>query len=144
MNHYADGDRAISGGTVQTFNNGVLTYGQEWRFAVENPMGAVRTTQRQKWVDPNYKRYEAYKRAVRLVANTAGVPAAIDAEYRAQVEMFFTFPCEVHADIDNLGKALLDALWKQDRRVIKLWAEIGIAPLSKPMANVVVRFVRGK
>jgi hypothetical protein len=38
----------------------------------------VRTTQRQKWVDPRYKRYAAWKEWARYKANLAGWPTALD------------------------------------------------------------------
>jgi Holliday junction resolvase RusA-like endonuclease len=85
-------------------------------FIVEGPLvGYVRTTQRAKWVDPAYKRYQAFKATVRLLANAAGVPECIDAS--ASVWVHVHWVKRARCDLDNAIKAILDSLWKNDRRV---------------------------
>jgi len=109
----------------------------EYVFSVENPMGAVRTTQRQKLVDPRAKRYEAYKRRVRLVANLAGVPDEIGKDERAVVEIEVCWEKLPKCDLDNAVKGLLDALWKQDRRVKEIHA-IALEDCETDIADVTV------
>jgi Holliday junction resolvase RusA-like endonuclease len=129
---------------VTFMQNGKTTIGQEWHFTIDKPMGYVRTTQMQKWVDPDYKRYQAYKTAVALTARNEGVPNEIQEGHRAQVEVFCTFPNEKHADLDNILKGVLDAIWRQDRRVSRIWAELTVDPMSRAKADVVVRVLKLK
>lgn len=86
-------------------------------------MGAVRMTQRSKWVDPRAKRYEAYKRRVRLVANVNGVPSEIAKDERIKLEVDVCWRKLARADLDNVVKGLLDALFGQDRRVNSIRAD---------------------
>lgn len=89
-----------------------------WTFTVQAPiMGAVRTTGRQKFVDPRYKKYHEYKQRVRLLANVAGVPGEIGPEQCVKVMIIVYWKKKARSDLDNVFKSVADALWKQDRRV---------------------------
>jgi Holliday junction resolvase RusA-like endonuclease len=94
-----------------------------WNLTIPGPiMGAVRTTQRQKWCDPRYKVYQAYKERIRLMANLEGVPNELNkgAYYRLELQVFWAGAAR--ADLDNVIKGVLDALFKQDRRVLSIKA----------------------
>jgi len=94
---------------------------QTYTFQVDGPLqGYVRTTQRQKWVDPRYKRYVDWKRAVRLFANLAGIPESLPADSRAVLSIAVTWKRKARLDGDNFLKGILDSLWSQDRRVMEL------------------------
>lgn len=77
----------------------------------------VRTTQRQKWVDQRYKKYAAWKDAFRLALNTQDFPSALDKEKRYSIEIVVMSSGQLRCDADNQIKAILDAAFKQDRRV---------------------------
>ena len=74
-------------------------------------------TQRSKWVDPRAKLYAAYKRRVRLIANVAGVPDEIGKDERVKLVLDVCWRKKARADLDNVVKGIMDALWPQDRRV---------------------------
>jgi hypothetical protein len=92
-----------------------------WSFEVtEQLQGYVRTTQKQKWVDPRYKRYLGWKGLIRLLANVAGVPDELPRDSRAVVSCAVTWNRKARLDGDNFLKGILDSLWRQDRRVMEL------------------------
>lgn len=91
-----------------------------YNFRIPGPLvGAVRTTQRQKFVDPRYAKYNAFKRTVRLLANRAGVPHELNGK-SATVRITAFWRKRQRVDGDNAIKSVLDSLWKQDRRVLIL------------------------
>lgn len=77
----------------------------------------VRTTQKQKWVDPRYKRYQAWKDVFRLSANTQGFPSELDPLTDYCVSIKIKLAGARRADVDNFCKGSLDALFTQDTRV---------------------------
>lgn len=107
-----------------------------------DPMGAVRTTQRQKWVDKRAKRYFEYKQVIAGSAATQfsdgqPTPAAL------ALKMVFVMPIpaswskkkrwdaldKAHMskpDLDNLIKGCTDALngvvWQDDKQIIAVEA----------------------
>lgn len=100
-----------------------------WRFEFDGVlMGAVRMTQAGMRValrkEPNgpVARYLAQKDLIRCLANAAGVPDALDhaGRYKLTLEVF------VHGkpkyDLDNQVKAILDACFPNDRRVLEIHA----------------------
>lgn len=92
-----------------------------WIVYAPTPLiGAVRTTQRQKFVDPRYKVYQAWKSAFRYHANLELIPKILRADSRYTVEIDMKWRKRARSDGDNLIKAVLDALWKQDRRVLDI------------------------
>lgn len=85
-------------------------------------MGAVRTTQRQKFVDPRYHKYSRFKKLIRLIANQYDIPKQLDSEDMAEVSLIVSWKRRQRADLDNIVKSVLDALWANDRRVLRLSA----------------------
>ncbi|MCM3141695.1 RusA family crossover junction endodeoxyribonuclease [Brevibacillus sp. MER 51] len=107
-----------------------------------SPMGAVRTTQRQKWVDPRAKKYYAYKQEIAGSAasqSTVGQPTPSP----LALKMVFVMPIpeswskkkrwdalnKAHMtkpDLDNLIKGCTDALngvvWQDDKQIIAVEA----------------------
>ena len=89
-----------------------------WEFRVPGPIqGYVRTTQRQKWVDPRYKRYQSWKQTIRSIANVACVPEILCRSCRYQISVMVSWRGRPRCDADNVLKGLLDALWRQDRQI---------------------------
>lgn len=84
----------------------------------------VRTTQRQKWVDKRYKRYQAWKTAFRACLNTQAFPSELERgkTYELSVNIFASG--KVRYDLDNAVKAVMDSAWTQDRQVKVLSAKI--------------------
>nr|WP_254476471.1 RusA family crossover junction endodeoxyribonuclease [Brevibacillus sp. HB1.4B] len=105
-------------------------------------MGAVRTTQRQKWVDPSAKRYYAYKQAI---AGSAASQASIGQPTPAALALKMVFVMPIPAswskrkrwdalnkahmtkpDLDNLIKGCTDALngvvWQDDKQIVSVEA----------------------
>lgn len=93
-------------------------------------MGAVRSTQRSKWVDPAAKRYSQYKGTVRLLANVAGVPGEIPRGFTAKVALRILWNRRAKADLDNVVKGILDALWRQDRAVAEIDAAYSVIEMT--------------
>jgi Holliday junction resolvase RusA-like endonuclease len=100
---------------------------ETWTFVLEEPvMGAVRMTKGGKFYwpkkDPNHPvaRYLRYKERVRCVANLAGVPDTLPKGTRITVSIATDWKQSQRADGDNVIKGVLDALWKNDRRVTDL------------------------
>lgn len=113
------------------------------------PMPYKRTTQKQKFVDPAYKKYMEYKQAIGLMAGPKirmidkGLPVSIDVTFympipksgkitvvdpytskRKQVEVVEGRPHIFTPDADNLIKGLFDALnkiaWADDNQVYEI------------------------
>ena len=96
----------------------------DYKLVIEGPlMGAVRTTQRQKWVDPRYKLYEQFKNYVRLLGNQARIPDTLSSSDKVFVRFNVYWTKRARIDADNIIKGVLDALWPNDRRVLSLWYE---------------------
>jgi Holliday junction resolvase RusA-like endonuclease len=87
-----------------------------------DPIGYVRTTRRQKFVDERWKRYQTWKNRVTesagrqvlaivgaLEARKARVTMALGIHYRSDAR---------RPDPDNVWKGIADALFKQDRNVV--------------------------
>jgi Holliday junction resolvase RusA-like endonuclease len=92
-------------------------------FQVDGPLvGAVRTTQRAKWVSKPYQRYRAFKDRVRLLATVAGVPPSLDPKDGVKVRLHASWRLRQRIDLDNVIKAILDSLWLNDRRVVEIQA----------------------
>lgn len=98
-----------------------------WDFIVLGPLvGAVRTTQRAKWVDPRYQRYAVFKMLIRALADKAGVPSEIPSGHWATVSINVLWLKGARCDLDNLVKSVLDGLWKQDRMVLEIRAQCSL------------------
>lgn len=95
----------------------------EWKFSLGAIQTYVRTTQKQKWVDPQYKKYRAFKLALRASANLSDVPMELDPKKSYSVHVDIYCVKKRRGDVDNYLKSALDALWKQDKQVTKVSAE---------------------
>lgn len=84
----------------------------------------VRTTQRQKYADPRYKKYHAWKEAFRLCLNTQMFPEVLDPKTRYSLDIEISAKGKVRWDLDNACKAIQDAAWKQDHQIKVLSARV--------------------
>ena len=84
----------------------------------------VRTTRRQKFVDPSYKKYERWKHAFRLFANTQGFPEDLSLDKSYAIDVKISVIGKSRYDLDNAIKGILDALFKQDRRILAIEGKI--------------------
>lgn len=84
----------------------------------------VRTTQKQKFVDPRYQKYHQWKRSFRLWANTQGFPEDLDLAKSYHIDITIRLKGRTRYDLDNAIKGVLDSLFKQDRRIIQIEARI--------------------
>ena len=104
-------------------------------------MGAVRTTQRQKWVDPRYKKYKAYKILVRSLADQKGVPDTLDKDSSCAVDITAHWIKKQRCDGDNVIKGILDAIFKNDKRVLYINYR-AIENTGKETANVKIHITQ--
>ena len=95
----------------------------QWTFRLDWIVPYVRTTQMRKHFDKAYHRYAKWKDFCRSVANTKGVPSDLASSKRYEVHVAVYWKGKARADLDNCCKGILDSLWKQDRRVLKITAE---------------------
>ena len=84
----------------------------------------VRTTQKQKFVDPRYQKYHRWKQEFRLWANTQGFPEDLDLKMSYAIDITIRLKGRTRYDLDNAIKGVLDSLFKQDRRIIQIEARI--------------------
>lgn len=113
-------------------------------YAIE-PMGAPRMTQRDRWKGrPVVERYHAFRdrvRALNVQVPESGahitfvipMPPSWSAKKRAAHRLQ---PHQQRPDVDNLAKALLDAVFVEDcrvhdLRVSKLWGDYGLIVVSE-------------
>jgi Holliday junction resolvase RusA-like endonuclease len=105
------------------------------------PVSYVRTTQKQKYVDPQYKKYYAYKQQIKSI-----VQKQIDSKFEGPISLLATFYMPIpkngksrgkkvregqfHTstkDLDNLIKGLLDSLneiaFVDDKQVCQIYGE---------------------
>lgn len=96
------------------------------------PMGAVRMTQRGKWVKPNAKRYLDYKQIIALETRKY-FPQPFEGPIEVSIQFYLQPPKKipkgrtgptVKPDIDNLIKGVFDGMnkiaWNDDAQVIKV------------------------
>lgn len=105
-------------------------------FIPVQPMGAVRTTQAQKFVDDRYKRYTYYKKQLGLYAKKM-VKEPTKKPIMAELTFYMPIPSNgrakgkkvntgdyhmVRPDIDNLEKGIFDSLnkivWYDDNQLV--------------------------
>jgi len=120
------------------------------------PMGAVRTTQKQMYADKRYKKYMAWKDDIRILWNAELIKLGIKPDEfvfdeiksitfvvtipmsptlsKAKIkerEERIDMPHQMKPDIDNMLKAFMDALMKEDSHVhtigkmTKIWGVHG-------------------
>lgn len=116
------------------------------------PMGAVRTTQKQMYADKRYKKYMTWKDDIRILWNaeliklgikpdefkfseiksitfvvTIPMSISLSKAQRKEREDRIDMPHQMKPDIDNMLKAFMDALMKEDShvhtigRMTKVW-----------------------
>jgi Holliday junction resolvase RusA-like endonuclease len=116
------------------------------------PMGAVRTTQKQMYADKRYKKYMVWKDDIRILWNaeliklgikpdefkfseiksitfvvTIPMSLSLSKAQRKEREDRIDMPHQMKPDIDNMLKAFMDALMKEDShvhtigRMTKIW-----------------------
>lgn len=88
---------------------------------VGNPIPYHRTTQKSFW-DKASKRYKAWKDFVcqqywLQVMNCLKNEKPFGKDFSGRVEVFISFSLENHADPDNVGKGIIDSLFKNDKHV---------------------------
>jgi len=97
-----------------------------WRMTfVGQPMGAVRMTQRSKWVNPRALAYLAYRQRLKVEAMVAGFPDELDPEKSYMLTVAVAWKGRARADLDNVVKGVADSLVRQDRRVLEIRAIAG-------------------
>jgi Holliday junction resolvase RusA-like endonuclease len=116
------------------------------------PMGAVRTTQKQMYADKRYKKYMVWKDDIKILWNaeliklgikpdefkfseiksitfvvTIPMSISLSKAQRKEREDRIDMPHQMKPDIDNMLKAFMDALMKEDShvhtigRMTKIW-----------------------
>lgn len=99
---------------------------RQWKGSVEGPLcGYTRTTQRQKFVDPRAKRYEAWKKMVAWEARHQGFPPDLSDGIAYEFSVIVRWRRKARIDLDNIIKGLLDGIWPQDRGILSIHAEAG-------------------
>jgi len=79
-----------------------------------------RTTQRAKFVDKDYKRYQAYKNALigAFMQNVGKHPhKVLIGSCKWYVDVLVTYKDKRHGDTDNVAKGINDALFENDKYV---------------------------
>lgn len=82
----------------------------------DRPVPAVRTTQKKKWVDPNFKRYLQYKDRIKssiqeVLYKTVGKLITISEDVKVSLEdVFIYIKGKRTGDIDNYLKTIMDSI----------------------------------
>lgn len=78
-----------------------------------NPCGYTTTTSRDKGISKRYRKYKDYCKRVREYASAAGVPIPLEADRDAPlfIKIKAYFRNGVHADVENVRKGCVDALF---------------------------------
>lgn len=85
---------------------------QCWRFVIPGPLrGHVCSVASRRGLS----KWQAY---VRLLANSAGVPAECPAGVHVDVAVMWRRKARI--DVENVGKVIVDSLWARDRGVRSL------------------------
>lgn len=83
-------------------------------FSKNNPVPYKRTTQKQKFVDESYKKYQAYKVEIikAFVKETDSIPSEVLSKYKKYyVDIVAYYKDKKHADTDNVAKGVNDAIF---------------------------------
>ena len=102
------------------------------------PMGYVRTTQRQRWVDERWKRYAMFKRSVEMIARSADrekrlAPlGAFDHKWFIEIEIWYHSDAAggryKRPDPTNVLNGIIDAIFTEDRNVVGRVRDFHIDP----------------
>ena len=111
---------AIVGNNTQSFR------------AIVDPMGAPRQTRRDAWRPSKaVLRYRKFKDELRAVCGKPPVPVRLELEFdvpmprswsRRKRQLMQGTPHRSRPDVDNMAKAVMDALWTEDGAVAELAA----------------------
>jgi hypothetical protein len=81
-----------------------------------NPVPYKRTTQKQKWVDKEYRRYQTYKDEIyaEFIKATGKLPHQIfQDKTKYYVNVMAYYKDKTHADTDNVAKGVNDAIFQK-------------------------------
>ncbi|MFX3626143.1 hypothetical protein ACD574_02265 [Campylobacter sp. LH-2024] len=87
-----------------------------------NPVPYKRTTQRAKWMDMEYKKYQDFKELLKWEfrkQNNISSFKAFDKKKNYEFSLKIGFNNKKHGDADNIVKGVLDALFENDKNVLK-------------------------
>lgn len=88
----------------------------------ENAVPYKRTTQKAKWLDKDYKKYQAFKEFLKCEfakQNKIYSHQVLDVKKTYEFKLKIGFKNKKHGDADNIVKGILDALFKSDKNVLK-------------------------
>lgn len=89
---------------------------------INNPVPYKRTTQRAKYKDEEYKRYRAFKELLKWEFRKQNkVPSneALNKNKHYEFSLKIGFKNRSHGDGDNIVKGVLDALFENDKNVLR-------------------------
>ncbi|OCX42296.1 crossover junction endodeoxyribonuclease RuvA [Campylobacter ornithocola] len=92
-----------------------------------NPVPYKRTTQRAKYTSKDYKKYQDFKDLLRvefLKQNKLAYFKAFDIKKTYEINLKIGFKNKRHGDGDNILKGVLDALFVDDKNVLRANYEI--------------------
>lgn len=105
------------------------------------PVTYVRTTQKQKFVDPRYAKYRDFKNAVAWYGKLA-TKEKMSGDISVQVTVYLTG--QGRGDLDNYVKGLLDGCnqvcFEDDRQVVEIIAKkIRVAKKEEQKAEIIIK-----
>ncbi|HDZ4931876.1 TPA: hypothetical protein RTF98_001296 [Campylobacter jejuni] len=110
----------------------------------DNPIPYKRTTQRAKFVSKDYLKYLEFKKHLQmefLRQNKVQCFKAFDEKKFYSIELKIGFKNKKHGDCDNILKGVLDALFKNDKNVIK--GEYELKSFEKSFLKVKISEFKG-
>ncbi len=90
---------------------------REFNFSVDGPLSGFLATFKRSWTE-EAKHYVAQKSRVRLLANLAGIPDALDNDETAQLILTLHWIRRARIDSVNCYKWIEDGIFTKDRRVL--------------------------
>lgn len=90
---------------------------QAYTFTVDAPLMGFLASYKRPWT-AEAKRYTGFKGKVRLLATIAGIPDELTQDSRATIELLVTWKRKPRVDTVNVYKAIEDAIFRKDRRVL--------------------------
>jgi hypothetical protein len=110
-----------------------------WTFHVEDPLVGF-VVHAAPWT-VRAKKYTAFKKRVRLLANLAGIPEEIPAGYRAIISLSVAWKMKPRIDLSNIQKSIEDGLFVRDRGIGEFHA-VSVPHFGMERAVVNVRLER--
>lgn len=105
-----------------------------------NPVPYKRTTQRAKFVSKDYLKYLEFKKHLQmefLRQNKVQCFKALDEKKFYSIELKIGFKNKKHGDADNIVKGVLDALFTNDKNVLK--GDYEIISFKKSFLNLEIK-----